>query len=333
MGQTIFTSHFLCFEGNYYSAIWIRLPLLNYTFKKSLRKTINRNRKLFNKTIQPAHITAEKEALYQEYKATFDGILAPSLEESLQDGDEMNIYDTYEVNVFEGDRLVGFSFFDVGGDSVASIMGVYHPDYARYSLGFYTILEEIAYAKKSGKRHFYPGYVVPGYEKFNYKLRIGREQVQYYDPVSQNWKAYNELQQKDIPIEQMKASLSLLLPKLSALGIPAEILHYPFFDADLFGFWPLPYLYFPVFLICYRNSSKSSYLIIVYDFISKKYVLNLCKPFDDLEGVFNREWIQSFDASNFLELLTIETTIVKHKSADYIAQFLKSRGRAELKKS
>ena len=121
MGQTIFTTHFLCFGRSFYSAIWIRLPLQGYQFRKSLRKAFRRNQQRFRHRVGPASITPEKEQLYRRYKASFPGILAPSLKDSLLDGEDYNIYNTYEVAVYEGSKLVALSFFDLGKNSAASI--------------------------------------------------------------------------------------------------------------------------------------------------------------------------------------------------------------------
>ena len=39
MGQTIFTTHFLCFDKGFFSAIWVRLDLQNFSFNKRQRNT------------------------------------------------------------------------------------------------------------------------------------------------------------------------------------------------------------------------------------------------------------------------------------------------------
>ena len=40
--------------------------------------------------------------------------------------------------------------------------------------------------------YYYPGYVVPGYHRFDYKLKIG--EVEFYDPTSQmNGSLMNQL--------------------------------------------------------------------------------------------------------------------------------------------
>ena len=79
MGQTIFTTHFLCFGSQFYSAIWIRLDLQDYKFRKSLRKLLRKNDAFLRTAYGEAQITPQREALYQKYKREFPGVIAPSL--------------------------------------------------------------------------------------------------------------------------------------------------------------------------------------------------------------------------------------------------------------
>ena len=69
---------------------------------------------------------------------------------------------------------------------------MYDPEYDRYSLGFYTMLLEIEYCMELGLKFYYPGYVVPGYSRFDYKLRIG--DVDYFDLYSKEWLPFSALQ-------------------------------------------------------------------------------------------------------------------------------------------
>ncbi|HFB99628.1 MAG TPA: hypothetical protein ENJ53_02375, partial [Phaeodactylibacter sp.] len=176
-GQYIYTSKILNFEGLLYSPIRIRLPLRGYHFRKSLRKVWKKNQR-FQTIYRKATITSEKEILYQKYKSRLDGYVSPSIKSSLLDNHETSIYDTQEVAIYDEGKLIGFSFFDLGKKSMASIMGIFDPKYSRYSLGFYTMLAEIEYGKKNGFHYYYPGYVIPYYPKFDYKLRIG--EVEFY---------------------------------------------------------------------------------------------------------------------------------------------------------
>ena len=61
MGQVIFTTHFLFFGSNVYSALWLRLPLLNYQFKGTNRKLLNKITSQFKIIVRPAEINDEKD--------------------------------------------------------------------------------------------------------------------------------------------------------------------------------------------------------------------------------------------------------------------------------
>lgn len=182
--QYIYTISSIPLEGALYFPIRIRLPLQNYKFRKSLRKIIKKN-KQFRTISRKATITPEKEALYQKFIVRFDTYISPTLIDALQEGGETTIYNTYEIAVYDGDKLIAVSFFDLGKSAIASIKGVFDPAYDKYSLGFYTMLAEIQYGKTNGFEYYYPGYVIPDYPKFDYKMRIG--EVEFYDAESDFW--------------------------------------------------------------------------------------------------------------------------------------------------
>jgi arginine-tRNA-protein transferase len=325
MGQTIFTTHFLCFGRTFYSAIWIRLPLSGYRFRKSLRKIYNRNRRQFRVEVGDAALDAEKERLYRRYKASFSGMLAPTLRDALLDGEDFNIYRTKEVRVYDGDRLIALSYFDIGQHSSASITGIYDPGYDKHSLGFYTMLEEIQYSQEAGLLYYYPGYVVPGYPRFSYKLRIGESEVEYFSLPHQGWRPYQQLEETQIPIHLMERKLSELTQYLQHQGITAEQLYYPLFEANLFGFWQAPYFDYPIFLLCSQRQKKRKFLCIVYNPRSHEYELLITAMFDDLQLYFNHSYTSSFDKRhNFVDLLVVESTLRSSEDPREMVELLKA---------
>ena len=50
------------------------------------------------------------------------------------------LFDTREVSVWSQDRLIAFSWYDLGERSVQSLIGVYDPAFSKHSLGLYTLL-------------------------------------------------------------------------------------------------------------------------------------------------------------------------------------------------
>jgi len=321
MGQTIFTTHFLCFGEQFYSAVWVRLPLRGYSFRKSLRKIIRRVQRDFTVSFQPAQIDRDKEHLYRRYKAAFPGMLAPSLSDSLLDGEEFNIYDTYEVTVHDGERLIAASFFDLGQDSIASIMGIYDPAYSKYSLGIFTMLMEIAFAQENHYEYYYPGYVVPGYTRFDYKLRIG--DVSYYDLAARDWLPYGQLDTDDIPINKMSRRLTHLQNALGVENAGRRLFYYPLFEVNLFGFWRTNFFDHPVFLHCNYRPLADEHLVVVYDIRQEQYLLLHCSPFDDIQFYFNETYTNSFDQDYFfMELIVIDRILARAGDAPGMAALI-----------
>lgn len=317
MGQSIFTTHFLCFGEQFYSAIWVRLALQGYEFSKRLRKLVRRNDDTFETVFTPFDLTKEKEELYLLYKQAFPGTLAPSLKDSLMDGEESSVYNTWEVNVYDRDELVAVSFFDVGKGSAASIMGIYHPDYSRHSLGFYTLLMEILFCKDRKMEYFYPGYVVPGYPRFDYKLRIGA--VDYLNLSNRKWMPFTKLTSAEVPLDKMVRKLDELQEILKKTGLTTRRLFYPLFEANLFAFWQTDYFDFPIFLLCYPQEKASEYFIVIYDVMDEAYHLLECAPMDDLMFYVNDSYVNLFDKRRFfLELLVIKDKLSTSKHIEQL---------------
>jgi arginine-tRNA-protein transferase len=320
MGQAIFTCHFLFFNDNLYSPIWIRLPLVNYSFRKSLRKLINRSKRNFTTTTGPARITLEKELLYQKYRANFDGRLSLTVKDSLNDSFETNIYNTYEVCVFHGKKLVAFSFFDLGEQSMASIKGVYDPAYAGHSLGFFTMLEEMKFGLDHGLKYYYPGYIVPGYSRFDYKLRVGKvDEIEYYDLKSKAWKSYANFDEKETPIEVLSEKLLSLGRMVSESGIASQVLFYPAYEAKLFGYANERFLESPLFLNCFNNVFPRPRFIVFYDIWKEKYVFTHCMPLEDLGFYFEYSMqFDTFQAKHFLDFIMKKSQIIETENIEEV---------------
>jgi arginine-tRNA-protein transferase len=284
MGQSVFTSRFVTFYGVLYPTIWVRLPLEDFVFSKSLRRRMRRNGSRFTVEVgAAAEITAEKEALYQRYRADFSGELSPSLEAALFDGDGRSIFDTRQVEIRDGDRLVAFSFFDQGAEGIASIIGVYEPTEKQHSLGLHTMLLEVEHAQRTGLRFFYPGYVVPGYQPFDYKRRLGEAWLEFYDTDVSGWRPYATLRPEQLATHRLQQGLQRVCTLLHARGIAAEIRIYPMYryasvDDRL--------LKQPLFVECRAQQTSSSCWVISYDYEAETYNLDICVRVADLQGHF-----------------------------------------------
>ncbi len=323
MEQMIFTCSFLCFDDHLYSAIWIRLDLNGYQFKKRLRKLMRKNAERFRVEIKRAVLDQEKEHLYQLHKQRFTGYIAPSLQNSLMGECERNIYETWETCIYDGDKLVGASFFDVGKESVASIMGLFNPDYAQFSLGFYTMLLEIQYSLQNNKQFFYPGYVVPGYDRFDYKLKIGG--VDYYNNKTNSWLPYNDINHNEQGAEKLQAKLKELQVQLQEAGIHNKIYLYPLYDKNLYGYDDLNFLRHPAFLSCLDHPKQTDLLLVEFDLIKNCYRLYHARKLNiGLPTIFLFEFLKYYNAEkSYLDFIVLRKLILESEDVEHITDALK----------
>jgi arginine-tRNA-protein transferase len=244
IGSVLITTEFLTWEGEVCSVVWTRLPLHDYAFKRSLQKLMASNARLFTTKVGPAVIDEAREALYARYCASVGGQRSPTLERFLGDPERRQLFDTREIGVFLGDTLVAFSWFDLGQTSVQSLLGVYDPDHAEHSLGFYTILLEIAHALELGLSYHYTGYVLADRAGMDYKRRVGN--LEYLDPITLSWSLAFPYPRAESPAEILRRRLHDAATALdnagaevglfvnAALQIPALLERQPRLAADPF---------------------------------------------------------------------------------------------------
>ncbi len=278
MGQSIFTTNFIHFKSEMYSTVWLRV-LLDEFLEDSKQKKIFKRNDRFQTSIKPATLTDEKEDLYVRYKQSLPFNPSDSLQSLLFGSALFSIYNTYEITVYDGDRLIAVGFFDIGETSAAGISSVYDPEYKKYSLGKYLIYQKIQYCKKHKLRYFYPGYFVPGYSFFDYKLTIARQALQFLQLRSQQWVSIETFSPESIPYLVMHNKLVSLQKILSYLSCASQVVKYEFFDANLIPDLRDAELFdFPVFLYCPAESEEVASPVIVFDVRDGSYHLLVCAP-------------------------------------------------------
>lgn len=279
MGQTIFTTNFINFHDQLYSTIWLRIVLEKYTAESTQVKLFRQN-SMFDVLIRPAMITAEKEELYQRYRDSLSfepSETLPHLLFGMADGD--SIYNTLEVAVYDDDQLIACGFFDIGETSAAGISSFYDPAYKKYSLGKFLIYQKIQYCKDKGLRYFYPGYFVPGYSFFDYKLTIGKKALEFLKLIKQLWLPIHHFSDQQIPYKVMCEKLIGAQQILRTSHFDFRLLNYQFFDANLIpDLRDTGLLDFPVFLFLGSPTDQSIPPVIVYDVRDERYHVLSCSP-------------------------------------------------------
>ncbi|WP_044174034.1 hypothetical protein [Flectobacillus major] len=318
MGQSIFTTNFLKFNSVFYSAIWLRIDLFNLVYPKTKQKLAKLNAK-FRVEIQPASLTMKQEALFAKYRQhiTFD--TSSSLQQLLYGDTQREIFDAYEVNVYDNQKLIATGFFDLGEDSAAGISCFYDPEYKKHSLGKYLMYLKMDFCQSKGMNYFYPGYFVPGYPLFDYKADLAPQSLEYLDVFSELWKPFSTFLPENTPIKLMQNKLLALQDLLEEEGVPVEFMHYEYFDANLVASLNgLSLLDAPLFLFCLEKEANFINPIITFDIQKQAYRLVLCTSVFQMDykgtekGYFGEHLLQPSKYLFTTESVDIMAHIIAH---------------------
>ena len=328
MGQMIFTTRFLFFNYQLYTPIWTRLDLDRHTFSKSQRKIMRRVRSRLRVEYGPVAFSPERENLYQAYRKMRGRRGFVTLRQSLYDHKMDTVFNTWEVRIFDEDRLVAFSHFDLGKNSGESINGVFDPEYRHLSLGYATMLFEMEYMRDRGMRYYYPGYVVPDYPSFDYKRRIGA--LDAYYPERNTWEPLATVDEDNLPSRLMRRKLKRLHKRLPDTSSNAHVMLNPSFDMlirDNNGevMETLPY---PVFLLLFPLTVILGLAYVVtYDPYQQVYQL---ASYNVIGNLGSAQKSNQTPADVFTKVLTLDEIILETRDEDLMLRELKSWGSANM---
>ena len=192
-GWRHFGTHFFRYNLGFYEreirlVIPLRINLIDFSFSKSQRRIIKKNQNL-RTVIRSIEITTEKESLFERHKQRFKEGVPDSLYDFLSFDAARIPCEGKEVCVYENEKLLAASFFDVGEKAISSIYAMFAPSETGRSLGIYTMLLEIEYARANGKAFYYQGYAYEGNSFYDYKKRFSG--LERYD-WSGNWESFDK---------------------------------------------------------------------------------------------------------------------------------------------
>lgn len=299
----------------------IRTHLENYRFPKSIRKIINKNKRRFRVEFGLATICPQKERLYTFQKKRFKGYIFDTLEDFLFSGERTGLFRTRELRVYEGEKLVAASYFDLGQKSMASLIGLYDPAYRKHSLGVYTMALEVDYALQLGLKYYYPGYILKNFPSFDYKLRMGN--IQYYN-WNGRWKPISKLEKEKFILPEIQHRILQLEGLLSFKGIDYKKLLYPFFSIGYLKMIEEDFLKSVIFLSLTKAWSPFDplrQLVIEFSIEEKKYFVSWIKINEDYEDFLNAEFSKDFFNEKVFDegLLVREKLLYWDKSPERIA--------------
>ncbi|MFC5409376.1 arginine-tRNA-protein transferase [Larkinella bovis] len=186
MHQGLFTCRYLVYGDTIFPVHWLRFVLPQVDYKSKQTSLLRRNER-FTVIAKRFTLTDEINALYERYKFSVDFEAPESVEFWLYNDVPYDLFDTYAIEVRDENRLIAVGVFDNGNQSIAGIMNFYDPEYRKYSLGKFLMLQKINFARLQQKLYYYPGYLVSNYPKFDYKLFPCEAATEVFDDTNGQW--------------------------------------------------------------------------------------------------------------------------------------------------
>jgi arginine-tRNA-protein transferase len=194
MHNMIFTTHAVS-KGVYGNStmmmpvFWLRIILKKINYTNSLMR-IKSKCERFNVEIKPAIVSNEIESLYTLYHSQLDFESPSSCISRLGVEQDNSPFDSWMIEVRDGEKLIAVGYFDIGQKSIMGILNIYNPQYKKYSLGKYLMIKKMEYALANNIEYYYTGYIGTEVDNFDYKIFPDVKSVEVYLPVEKEWKPY-----------------------------------------------------------------------------------------------------------------------------------------------
>ena len=182
------------YNNREYRAYPTRYRLGDFTFSKSLRRTLKKNADL-KIVIRPFRPTEGKDDLLTAHKQI--RFKSEKERHSLRNNYQYLKYapiELMETAVFKGEKLVACSVFMVSEHSVAGNFAFWDPHETARGLGILTVLLEVRYAIERGKEFYYLGDYIKQNPNYQYKTRFPG--LELWDWDNENWVDYKSGQKR-----------------------------------------------------------------------------------------------------------------------------------------
>jgi arginyl-tRNA--protein-N-Asp/Glu arginylyltransferase len=172
-------------ERGEFRTVPLRIRLTEFKLSKSQKKVLRINADLDLQNLPLDVIQDGDECkLFRRHKVRF-GKNAPA-EIKLPRG-----YLNKKFCVFENDELVAASFLQMGASTSYGHYAIFDPEIEWRSLGIFTMLKEIEYAREQGNEFYYLGYAFDKPTLYDYKKRF--HGLECYDWKTEKWVTFKRL--------------------------------------------------------------------------------------------------------------------------------------------
>lgn len=159
----------------------LRVDVERFRPTKSQRRTLRRNADI-RLVVQSPTVTEDHVRLYNEWHTDMTArsgwreqtVDAAEYHEAFLMGDWEF---AREFLYYRGDRLLGVGLVDEVPGALSSIYFFHDPIWRDAGPGTFTVLQEIEYARRTGRRYLYMGYWIAECQSMAYKNRFGPHEV------------------------------------------------------------------------------------------------------------------------------------------------------------
>ena len=191
IGNMLFTAQAV--HNGYYGksrimmvVFWLR-TLVNTVAENKATRSIKNKCSGFTVVYKKATITEEIEELFSLYRSQIDFETTSSCSEYFNNKLLENYFDSWMIEIRDGIKLIAIGYFDKGDKAIMGILNFYHPDYRKFSLGKFLMLQKIDYALANNIVYYYTGYISTENTKFDYKLFPDVNAIEVYMPIEKKW--------------------------------------------------------------------------------------------------------------------------------------------------
>lgn len=156
--------------------ISIRQDCENFSFSKTQKKILKQS-KFITLSIQKPTLSKSHLELYDKYHKAMQDKKGWEYQKVTPEV----YYDTFVQGFMEfgyeflyhiDGILVGVALVDILQDCISAVYCFYDHDFAKYSLGTFSILKQIEFAKSKGIKYLYPGYWIKDHPSMGYKEKF-----------------------------------------------------------------------------------------------------------------------------------------------------------------
>lgn len=152
----------------------IRLSAPDYTLTKSQKRILRRGDRDLTFQIGAPVVDQRRVQLYNTHKVKRglrDG-QPPIDHDGYRDFLVATCCDTFELSYYLDQTLVGVAICDRADDALSAVYCCYDPDFAKYSLGTYSILKQLELCREWRLPYLYLGLFIEECESMAYKARF-----------------------------------------------------------------------------------------------------------------------------------------------------------------